>query len=128
MRSRLLLVVFALIGLLGCVSRAENRHPNTSSDIRSYSGVYSFDFTDTDEDASVVVRFRQNRDPYRLTDWLADGKMEDRIRNRSVTFTNAFVTIEKTGSVVVDAEFVRFRVNGRHLEWIPSYSHPLHKK
>ena len=96
--------------------------------LTALSGTYTFNFSDTDEDAVVNVQFRKNNKEYHLTDWLADGKMEDRLRKRKVTFSGAYVSTKLNGDVIVDAEFVCFKLVGKRLEWLAGYKHPLFKQ
>lgn len=121
MKSFILLAILGLSGASNIIAEDRGR------DLSHLSGRYTFNFTDTDESAVVSVQFRRNKEQYRITDWLADGKMEDRIRDRVVTFSGAYVKIEQNGDVIVDAEFVRFRLTKMRLEWLPGYKHPLFK-
>ena len=98
-------------------------------DLSPFSGTYTFNFTDTDESATVTVHFRRSKKADKsLTSWLADGKMEDRSRRLAVTFSGAYVVAKENGDVVVDAQFVRFKLIGKRLEWLPGYEHKLFKE
>lgn len=120
MKAPLLLTILVLVASSNLVSAQK-----TERDLTRLSGTYTFNFSDTDEDATVTVRFRKNKEAGAITVWLADGKMEDRVRKRTVTFSGAYVALEPNGIVVVDAEFVRFKLSGKRLDWLPAYKHPL---
>jgi hypothetical protein len=120
-------IICVFASLLSCASVKDTTTPRPTLDLASYSGTYTFNFFDTDEDATVDVQFHKNNDPYRIVDWLADGRMRDVIRNRTVTFTGAFVSVGTDGELIVDAEFVRFKVTDRRLQWLSGYGHDLFK-
>ena len=123
MKASILVTILGLLALSNLVSAEK-----TERDLTLLSGTYTFNPSDTDEDATVTVRFRRNKEPYAITNWLADGKMEDRIRKRTVTFSGAYVARGPNGAVIVDAQFVRFKLSGKRLDWLPGYKRPLFKE
>lgn len=115
------------VTVMGCVSSKEAASVTPTFDPSPYAGTYTYNFTDTDEDATVEIRFRKNTERYRIVDWLADGSIRDRIRNRTVEFTGAYVRKADGKSLIVDSEFVRFKISGNRLQWLPGYDHDLFK-
>lgn len=97
-----------------------------STDLRRFSGGYSYNFSCTDEDAHVHVRFYKTDHP--LCPWRADGEMYDHIRERQVSFKGAFATQAEDGSVTVSSQFVDFKIVGTELFWLPSYDQSLTKQ
>ena len=123
MKAPILITIFGLLASSNLVSGEKK-----GRDLTPLSGTYTFSFSDTDEDAVVTVQLRRSKEPAGTTDWLADGKMEDRIRKMTVTFSGAHVAIAANGAVIVDAEFVCFKLSGKRLDWLPGYKHPLFKE
>jgi hypothetical protein len=113
---------------MGCTSVSHSAPSRQPSDLTPYSGTYTFNFTDTDEHARVEIQFRKNQEPYQSVDWLADGSIRDGIRNRTITFTGAFVSVGENNEITVDAQFVRFKIKGNRLDWLPGYDHELFKE
>jgi hypothetical protein len=127
MHTRIFTIICLFASLFGCASVQDKATPMQSSDLAPYSGTYTFNFSDTDEDATVDVHFRMNNEKYRTADWLADGSIRDVIRKQTVTFTGAWVVVENNGELTIDAGFVRFKITGRRLQWLPGYNHDLFK-
>jgi hypothetical protein len=127
MYTRVFTIISLVSSLFGCADVQNTTIPKHSSNLSLYSGSYTYNSSDTDDDATVDVHFRKNYEQYHSSDWLADGCIRDVIRKRTVTFTGAWVVVESNGELDVNAGFVRFKILGRRLQWLPSYDHDLFK-
>ncbi len=125
MKTKTFIIIYLVISLLGRASAQELATPKPLMDLSTYSGTYTFNASDTDADAKVNIQFRKNKEKGDGIEWLANGSIRDDIRKQSVTFTGAWVSVEDDGGLIIDAQFLRFKIKGRCLQW-PGYPYDLY--